>query len=150
MTNSFDATKIHFSDFNIIKGSIDSPFSFDKENIENYNFNVDFDMSFNVDEKLVKTDFIVEISTQSNSKQKNEAEGMFHFAFVYYIEDLNQWVEVKNENEITVENILANALSAITYSTVRGILITRFQGTALENFILPIVNPNHLLKNNKK
>jgi hypothetical protein len=43
---------------------------------------------------------------------------------------------------------LGNALSAITYSTARGILLTRLQGTAFQDFILPIINPNNLLNNN--
>jgi hypothetical protein len=41
---------------------------------------------------------------------------------------------------------LGNALASITYSTSRGILMTRFQGTALSDFILPVINPNNLLE----
>ncbi|GAO27720.1 hypothetical protein JCM15548_14569 [Geofilum rubicundum JCM 15548] len=43
---------------------------------------------------------------------------------------------------------LGNALSSVTYSTSRGILLTKMQGTALQNFVLPIINPNKLLHSN--
>lgn len=148
MANSkkFDPTKIHFSDFHILKGNIDSPFGFDKEKIKNHNFSVGFDMSFNTKDKLVKADFVVEISTISDETQKEEAKGMFHFVFIFFVENLEELVALKTDLELKVEGVLANSLSAITYSTARGILITRFQGTALDNFILPVVNPGDLLK----
>lgn len=96
-TNKFDATKIHFSDFRILKGNIDSPFDFDKEKIINHNFSVDFDMSFNPEDKLVKADFIVEISTISEKSQDEEAKGMFHFVFIYFVENLEDLVEIKKK-----------------------------------------------------
>ena len=50
------------------------------------------------------------------------------------------------EEEITIDANLGNALASISYATSRGILMTRFQGTALEDFILPVIDPNDLLE----
>ena len=54
----------------------------------------------------------------------------------------------KNDS-IELDPGLGNALSSITYSTARGVLLTRLQGTALQNFVLPVINPNKLLQQNK-
>ena len=59
--------------------------------------------------------------------------------------------KTKEKDEIiTVHPALGNALASITYSTSRGILMTRFQGTVLSDFILPVINPNDLLEKGKK
>ncbi|MNY64312.1 hypothetical protein D3C86_2014030 [compost metagenome] len=50
------------------------------------------------------------------------------------------------DETITIHPALGNALASITYSTSRGILMTRFQGTVLSDFILPVIDPNSLLE----
>jgi len=67
--------------------------------------------------------------------------------FVYHIENLNELANPDDKKLIQLHPALANALSSVTYSTSRGILLTRLQGTALQNFVLPIINPNKLLHN---
>jgi hypothetical protein len=42
--------------------------------------------------------------------------------------------------------VLANSIAAISYSTSRGVLLMQIKGSALEKLILPIINPNELLK----
>ncbi|MEZ4850575.1 MAG: hypothetical protein R3B93_18565 [Bacteroidia bacterium] len=137
--------KIHLVNFKIIRGQIESPFGFDQEKIEDYSFMVDFDMAFNLEEKLVKADFSVEIKTVSAEEQDEEAFGLFSFVFIYEVENLEDLAEAKNDG-IEVQGGLGNALASITYSTSRGVLMTRFQGTELESFILPVIDPNNLLK----
>jgi hypothetical protein len=140
---SLQPEKISILEFKIIKGQLESPFDFDIDSIIKHNFNVNYNVGFNVEERLAKVDFIVEIETESGTNQQ-EASGLFHFAFVYQVENMDELVE--EEEEVVVHPYLHNALASITYSTSRGILMTRFKGTALENFILPVVDPNTLLE----
>jgi hypothetical protein len=65
--------------------------------------------------------------------------------FIYHVENLNDLAKPDDKNLIELHPGLAKALSSVTYSTSRGILLTRLQGTALQNFVLPIINPNTLL-----
>lgn len=138
-----DAEKISIVEFKIIKGQIESPFDFDLDIVEGHDFKVNFNLSFNIESKLAKTDFEISITTKSIEKQE-EVNGFFHFIFVYKVENLEILTLVKNK-EIQVDENLGSTLAAITYSTVRGILMTRFQGTALDDFILPIINSNKLV-----
>lgn len=142
--------KIEIVDFKIIKGQIESPFEFDESFVKGHDFNISFETSINIKEKLVKADFIVSIKTQSDKNNSEEAQGNFHFVFIYYIKNINDLIDnngKKNPKSLKVDSSLGNALAAITYSTSRGILMTRFQGTSLENFILPVINPNDLIEN---
>lgn len=145
--NLLQPEKIHFIDFGIVKGQIESDYDFEIEKILRYDFNSDFKVSFKQDEKLAKADFKVSVSTKSEQGQSKEASGFFHFVFLFMIENFD---ELAHKNEETgrfkYNPALGNALASITYSTSRGILMTRFQGTALSEFILPIINPNDLLK----
>ncbi|MFT6961506.1 MAG: hypothetical protein ACJAWV_001221 [Flammeovirgaceae bacterium] len=136
--------KIEIVDFKIIEGRIDSPYDFDLSKVERHNFDLKFDVTFNPSEKLAKSDFAVNVSTGSEVK----ASGYFHVSFVFQIENIDELVEIDEENNISVNASLGNAIASITYSTTRGILMTRFQGTGLQHFILPVIDPNELLKNN--
>lgn len=146
-----EPNKIHILDFKVLRSQIESPFEFDLEKVINHSFQVGFDLSFNLDDLLVKTDFNFEIVTESESDQTEEAKGVFHFAFVFRVENLKDLIDIKKESrENIIDSGLANAVASITYSTSRGILMVRFQGTAFKNFILPVIDPNELLKMEKK
>lgn len=56
----------------------------------------------------------------------------------------------KNQAAVELHSTLANAVASISYSTSRGILLTRLQGTALQKFILPVIDPMSLLKAEEK
>ena len=135
--------KIEMLHFAILKGGIDCPLEHTNEKVSNFEYNVDFELAYNLDELIVKTD--LEIHVETKSKDQEEATGAFHFAYWFQVDNLKELI-IKNEKEEIVSPHLGNALASITYSTSRGILMTRFQGTALSNFILPITDPNELLK----
>jgi hypothetical protein len=138
---------IHLLEFRLIKGKIDSPFEFKMSNIENYNLNVEFEMGFNHAEKLVRSDFSVNVTTISKEKSAEEATANYQFAFIFNVENLDELV-VNDETGMKVNSNLGNAIASITYSTSRGILLSRFMGTVMQDFMLPVINPNELL--NKK
>lgn len=139
---------IQIADFQIIKGQIESPFEFNESKVEGHTFNARFLLGLKLAEKLVKADFEVNIETTSKEDEiQEEAKGHFHFVFIYEVANLEELVESKEDETLEVSSSLGNALASISYSTSRGILMTRFNGTALSHFILPVINPNHLLEN---
>ncbi|MCH7414570.1 hypothetical protein MM213_13810 [Belliella sp. R4-6] len=138
--------KINIVDFKIISGSLNNPFSFNADLLEGHQFDVNFDMGFNLEDKLVKADFKADVFTKSKEQQE-EVSGRFHFVFVFLVENLDQLVEFgENKKSLEINGSLGNALASISYSTSRGVLMSRFQGTPLKDFILPVINPNDLLK----
>jgi hypothetical protein len=143
--NIFDPEKISIVEFKLVKGQVDVPEEFETSNEEGHHLDNSLQLGFNLDEKLVKADFTIKIKTESKGQNAKEATGNFHLVFIYHVENLNDLAKPDDKNLIELHPGLANALSSVTYSTSRGILLTRLQGTALQNFVLPIINPNKLL-----
>lgn len=143
--NLLQPDKIEIVDFKIIKGQINSPFDFEVDKVKGHTFNVNFELGFNIPDKLIKADFSVNVETKSVKEEIEEAIGAFSFVYVFHVDNIEELTKLEKDNTVTLHPALGNALASITYSTSRGILMTRFQGTALSNFILPVINPNKLL-----
>lgn len=142
----FDPEKIALIDFKMIKGQVDTPEHFDVSKVVEYSLDNSLQLSFNLEEGLAKADFKISVQTKSKGQNDLEATGNFHLIFVYRIENLSELAFLGKNKRLKLNPALANALSSITYSTSRGILLTRLQGTALQNFVLPVINPNKLLQ----
>ncbi|WP_143960171.1 hypothetical protein [Litoribacter populi] len=148
-SNLFDPEKISIIDFKMVKGQVEVPEEFDTANVEGHHLDNSLQFGFNLNEKLVKADFTIEIKTESKDKKAKEATGNFHLVFIYQVENIHDLAKPDDNNLIELHPGLANALSSVTYSTSRGVLLTRLQGTALQTFVLPIINPSSLLHNKK-
>lgn len=138
--------KIYIADIQIIKCNIDCPFAFSTEDVQSHEYHIDFDLGFNLEDNLVKADFKLEITTISSDEVETEATGIFHFIYIFNVENLKDLAVADVKKEIILDGGLGNALASITYSTSRGILFCRLKGTGLESFILPVIDPNSLLK----
>ena len=143
--NVFTAEKLTFIEFKFLKDQVNTPENFLLEKVDGYEVEHSLQLAFNLNEKLSKVDYILELKTKSKGDNPVEASGIFHLVYIYRVENLNELTEVVENNLVKFNPDLGNALSAISYSTSRGILMTRMQGTALQNFILPIINPDKLL-----
>jgi hypothetical protein len=141
----FDPEKITLSDFKMIKGQVDTPENFDITKVMGHQLDNALKLVFNLQDKLAKSDFTISIKTDSKGENESEATGNFHLIFIYHVENLEELAVPEKNNRLNLNPGLANALSSVTYSTSRGILLTRLQGTALQNFVLPIINPSKLL-----
>lgn len=143
----FDPEKLSIIEFKFIKGQVDTPEDFIIDKVDGHQLENTLKLAFNLEEKLVKADFLVEIKTESKGANSNEAIGNFHLVFIYRVDNLEELAKPDKNNLIDLHPALGTALSSITYSTSRGILLTRMQGTALQNFVLPVINSNKLLHN---
>jgi hypothetical protein len=135
--------QINIVDFTIQTASLKSDFELKDSDIDKHSLNIGYDTQFNLAEKLIKAVIKVEVAAISDGEEVGH--GHFELVFIYHVENLDDLA--KNENDkLIVNGGLSSSLASITYSTTRGILMTRFQGTVLRNFILPVINPNNLLK----
>ena len=69
----------------------------------------------------------------------------FVFHFYFSLENFDDLVE-QTEKEVIIDGHLNVNLSAIAYSTLRGLIFTRFQDTYLEGAYLPIIDPVKLIR----
>lgn len=142
----FKADKLSIVDFRIIKGEIDVDFSFSEKLIKNFQTDMTFDVTFDAENNSLKADMGFTIVTNSDGKAEREAEAKFKFVYIYELENFGDLVEVKNGKIAIINEHLMPSVAAISFSTSRGILMTRLQGTAMKDYILPIINPDDLIK----
>lgn len=142
----FNPEELRIIEFKLIKGQIDTPEDISLDDIKGYKLENGFLVGFNLEDQMIKSDLTVEIKSESEGKNKVEASGSFHFVFIFQYPNLEDFVKAKDGVIVTLDAVLGNAIASVTYSTARGVLLTRLQGTALSKFILPIVNPNKLLQ----
>jgi hypothetical protein len=136
--------KIHLLRVEIVKGLIENPPGVNPKSITGYEFDMGYFNGFNLEEQLVKTELEISIASQ-NEDQGPKARGLFRLSFLFSIENFSELVH-EEEDGLSISSSLGNAMASISYSTARGILLTRFQGTILKDFILPVIDPNVLLK----
>jgi hypothetical protein len=141
---------IHFREFKIVRGQINSPDNFKPKHIKGYHSEVAFDMAFRMDKHLIKAEIQINALTNSAGKNAEEAEGFFHIVFFLEVDNLEDLAELGSDKRMQIHPALANAVASISYSTARGIMLSRFQGTALSGFILPVIDPNALLNIQKE
>jgi hypothetical protein len=141
-----DSNQIHLKEFKIIKGLINSPEKIKLKRINGFRSEVGLDIAFNLDKHAIKADIQVSAHSESEEKNKEEADTFFHIAYFFEIDNMSDLVKETGNKELEVHPYLSNAIASIAYSTTRGILLTRLQGTALRDFILPVIDPNSLIK----
>jgi hypothetical protein len=146
--NIFAPEKINLIDFKMKRGQVDTPENFDLSKIDGYDSDSSLRLGFNLKDKIARVDLMTNIKTLSAGHDGNETKGNFHLVYFYHIENLDELATMLDDHTIDLNPFLANALASVTYSTSRGVLLTRLQGTTLQNFILPIIDPNQLLNDN--
>jgi hypothetical protein len=137
--------QIEIVDFTILKGDINNPEGFDIRAVIKHEFSAELDLGFNLEEKLIKSSILIKVETDSQGANSTEATSSFKLQFLYRYEHLKAMAIPDEAGKIDLHPHLGNAISSITYSTSRGILMSRYQGTAFRDFILPVMNPNDLL-----
>ncbi len=142
----FDPEKLSIATFEMSGTQIYALEGFESNQIESFMVENNLQMASDIKERLIKADFSVKINTKSKIYNEKEATVSFQFMVIFKIENLED-LSYADDGKTILHQELANAIASITYSTARGILITKLQNTIFQNFILPIINPNKLLEN---
>lgn len=110
------------------------------------NYNIVPNAGFIVD----KNEAVVTISINGSIKSTNEEFVNISVRFIFEVKNLKDFVEevggkitfMEKSNE---KNLLASIVG-VSYSTMRGILITKGAGTILQTELLPVLDPNIFFK----
>jgi hypothetical protein len=146
VNEKFDPGRVSIIEIKFIKGQIDAPESYSPDTVKEYKIDNTLELAFNITEKLAKSEYKVDIETISSNSNNIEAKGSFHIIFIFRIDNLEELAKLNKDNLVDLDPALGNALVSITYSTARGLLINKVSGTPLEKFILPVIDPNTLIK----
>src|SRR5208283_4836138 len=110
--NIFEAEKLSIIKLKFIKDQIEAPEEFSIEKVDGYRLENSLQLAFNLDEKLSKVDFKVEITTDSKCLNSEEAKGNFHIVLIYKIENIAELTKLNESNIVEVHPYLSNALSS--------------------------------------
>lgn len=135
-TAKVQANKIHLRRIIPVKEYLDNQFYLqDKEfemgiaqstkhNLEKKSFKLSIAVTFHCDAVLI-ADYV--------------------YDFVFEVENFEEF-QIKQEDKWVFPSQLIGTLIGISYSTIRGILYGKFSDSKLNGFILPVVDPNEILK----
>jgi hypothetical protein len=134
---------MHLLNVDILKARINSDYESLKEENTEFQYRMSLLYGFNNAEKMVRCE--VEINVEKKSEEgRIIAESSFTISFVFQIDNFDELVENK-EGGIVFNYAMAASLAGIVFSTTRGILLTRFQGTMFKDFILPVIDPKKMI-----
>lgn len=140
----FDTDKIDILSVRVIKASIDSmeSESFNFNDISGFKYSWNVSNSLDMVDKLVRIVFSVTIFANDHEDRMLQTSGQFSIEYVYKVDNLYDFLLPDSTDEVPlVHGVLSSNLFAIAYSTSRGIILTRCNGTILQGVMLPVVSP---------
>lgn len=114
-----------------------------EKDFKGLNFSVHFDMMHNLEREIVRIRLYLVMSEQKE-KAILEEVGNYETDFIFKIEKLANHYQIIENKPIFAGNFVGTILG-ISYSTLRGMLLTSWKNTAYEDVILPIISVQKLL-----
>ncbi|MFZ5939675.1 MAG: hypothetical protein ACOYXB_03795 [Bacteroidota bacterium] len=148
--------KIQFLAATVIKTSILPTQDFLEKRTPPDQISVGFSQSsrFDFEEGLVVIVLDIKLIGKDESEKEIGLEGEYSIEFLFKIDNFDEFIieskEIIDNKELTtrqVDGVLGGTLMGIAYSTARGIILERTQGTPFQDsgVIIPVINPNDLL-----
>lgn len=137
---------IHLLKVRTIAGFINQSDDIDEDDISGFESNFSFSTAYSIESKRIKN--ILEVKIQAIGKEKKiELEAGYTLEFVFKIDNFEDLSKIQDDGTVKISVHLAATLAGICYSTLRGIVLEKTQGTLLNTVILPVINPYSLLAN---
>lgn len=138
--------KIHMLSIKTLKGNINGSGGTDPALILGHHFNFSLGTGINEEEKLVNIELTIEIEAIGKNEELLNISGAYTHEIIFMVENLDDFLETPEEGKEAGMDFLLNAtLTGMAYSTIRGILFVRTQGTSLTTVILPVVDPKKII-----
>lgn len=143
-----DPDKIHVLDIKTIKGNIDAASDININAIAGHRFIFESGTGLNADDNIIGIKLVVHIEAMDKADKPLGINGSYTHELVFRVDNLSDFLDTKGEDDkksYTIDLLLGSTLVSIAYSTIRGIIFNRTQGTSLGSVILPIIDPKKLL-----
>lgn len=141
----FNPENIKILGWNMIMEQINSPLDFDSSLISWHGFHAVMDLKANPEDDLLKVDLRIEVITESEGENMEEAQAVFNMVYFIRVSDISEFTISREEEKIVLHSELGNFIAAQVFATSRGILLGRVSGTGLKDFILPVIDTDALL-----
>ena len=139
-TISFSLRGFKILRYSILEPGLDTTQGFDIKNLK-FGFNIDF--ATNLEHNGFQITLTLVYHYNLNGKDIQLLEFIFLTDFI--IKDLLSIVVIDKENINIPHELLVN-LTSIAYSSARGVIFAKTQGSFLNQFILPVIDPHFILE----
>jgi hypothetical protein len=136
---SFKLDKIHMIEASCLSFSVNNN---GVNEINAFSFKYHAQTKVDTEKKLIFIQLKIEISAEV--AESKTVFGNFDLGFTYKVENLEE-LNLIVEGQQSLDKILHMSLLGISFSTARGIILTKSANTLLNNAYLPMVNPANLL-----
>ena len=139
--------KIHLIRAKTIAGFLNHAEDIEDDEIKGFSSSFNFTTAYSIESKRIKNTLSIEIKAEKEENTFIELEAGYTVEFTFEIDNLEELSEKQEDGTVKISIHLAATLAGICYSTLRGIVLTRTQGTPLNGMIMPVINPYTLLNN---
>lgn len=138
--------KIHLLAINVYKSNINCESDYIDQPMEPAEIKVGFSQqsAFNFDEGKIRIRLDIELIGTNDKGDDLGLRGEYGIEFHYHVENFDDFIEIE-DNKKLISGLLGGTLIGISFSTARGIILNRTQGTFFNGVILPVIDPNSLL-----
>jgi hypothetical protein len=96
---------------------------------------------FNMDQEIIRLVFTIQLETMLETAK--EIKGVYTTEHLFQVKGLSEWV-TKAEEKFVVDPDLNEMLTIQAYSTARGMIHQKFNGTWFSDFVLPVAKSGAL------
>lgn len=146
MDNLFDIEKVSLDEVVITNASIENKTeitSFDKKQFLR-RFSYGFEAAADIEKNKLRVLFTCEMKTERRVDGETiDISGTFEISYTFTVRNLGELASIEDK-QVKIDNELLTSLFNLAYSTSRGVIYTRCQGTIVNDFILPILPTSKL------
>ncbi len=135
--------KIRIESIKTIRGNIEAPVDVVLEDGCGFAIGFETESGLSLEDKIVRFVLTVNINTHDPQGNALPVKASYTHQFIFVVENLDEFVST--ENGLELDFLMGATLAGIALSSVRGIILTRTQGTPFDGFILPVIDPKQLI-----
>lgn len=147
--SNYDVKKLRLDDITIISAQITNKPELTALQKGEFKFSIQhsFELATYLEGKSMRLIQSSKVETLDKSEKPIDVTAKFDIAYFFFLENFS---DVFDESPQVIEDNISTSIINICYSTSRGIIFTRCQGTIMKNLILPVLPTDEKLNFEKE
>jgi len=144
--------KIQIFGLRVLSGQINCPPDIALQNPQIEGCLTDINAEFKVNRKAKNILYIINVKLNAVGPERKPLpiEAQFSIEIRFHVENFDDYVITSTDKNIVIKGVLAVSLAGIAYSTARGVIATRTEGTILKGVLIPVVDPKSIISKQMK
>ncbi len=148
-SNKLDIEKVSLDSIIVLKAAVNNgtQMSSLEDGKHEFDLTYNFQIGLNRTENILRYIFSCGIKTLNEKQVEIDVTAKFDIAYLFKIDNLEELITInESDDSIKINDELITILANICYSTSRGIIYTKCQGTIIKNLIIPILPTSKLVE----